>query len=334
MRYHTSSFLKRLLIKNASSRSSRTHSGFTLFEILMVSSISVLILGLITGTMVIGQSTFTRTVAMVDTQQKARFAMENLTNELEQSQSAQVTIESCGSSNQCVGDIITFRTPQVTGEAEAGTIYYNDGTVKWGADGTLESTIMYLVPGPGFSDQQGRLVRIMEEYIPPPPPPVCDKDGMCDFEEGETLNNCCHDCASLPPLGCGDGKCCPDLGETERNCTDCYDPGGGHDPGSKLLHWPLFTTGNLAREYKSEFKRFLKRWCIGVAYAELGDEEDYTLRVIADHIREINFTGFNRDGNPVSENPDLVTIRIEAAANFLLEEEYSFALRSNVFLKN
>ena len=162
--------------------------GFSLAEMLLVLFISLVVIALLTSTLIIGRNAWERSSDTIELQQTARFAMDRVIAELSQTQYTQVEIKSCGdcnpSSNVCGGDVIVFRTPQVTDDQKPGTIYHPDGyafRVKWGADQQIDKDILYMAARGDFSPtHQGRLIRLVHTR-PPPDTSACPLDNASNY---------------------------------------------------------------------------------------------------------------------------------------------------------
>ena len=79
------------------------------------------------------------------------------------------------------GDMLVFRTPQVTNDERPGTVYKPDGSIKWGANGDTTKFIKYLVPKSGiqrFQNYVGQLIRLVESDAAPLPCAILMKKGF------------------------------------------------------------------------------------------------------------------------------------------------------------
>ncbi len=140
-------------------------------ETLIVTAISTLAFGVLISLFLVGRNTFATGSNLVELQQIARVTMERIVNELSQSPSDKVRIET--NTSKAVGNIIQFKTPVVTTDSSdahyqiAGTVYLPDGSIRWGADGIYNKNVRYLVPTANFSSaNQGRLIRLVEKVAP------------------------------------------------------------------------------------------------------------------------------------------------------------------------
>jgi prepilin-type N-terminal cleavage/methylation domain-containing protein len=127
--------------------------GFTLTEVLIVSTISMLIMGALYGVSSVCRSSLQVGQAYLDLQRQAARAMDRMARELYMTESATVSVLAPGASS---GDRLILQIPTVS--PVTGSIYDINDNINWGDSLVSGQQIMYLVPNTG-GPNDGRLVR-------------------------------------------------------------------------------------------------------------------------------------------------------------------------------
>ncbi|MFC1593855.1 PilW family protein [Candidatus Omnitrophota bacterium] len=133
--------------------------GTTLVEALISALVMVFVLAICLTTFITCRNVFIRSKTTIELQQRARISLDKILNELRLANSDSDYLKPC--STDCVGDIFGFQVPVVTGDLVAGTVFNQDGSIKWGADVAEGDYIFYLVPTASFIPEHAdRLVRL------------------------------------------------------------------------------------------------------------------------------------------------------------------------------
>jgi type II secretory pathway pseudopilin PulG len=127
--------------------------GFTLAEVLIVTIISMLIMGALYGVSSVCRSSLQVGQAYLDLQRQAARGIDRMVRELYTTESGTVSVKNPSAS---MGNRLILQVPTVS--AATGTIYDINGRLNWGDGIVTGQQIMYLVPNEGGVDD-GRLIR-------------------------------------------------------------------------------------------------------------------------------------------------------------------------------
>ncbi len=136
--------------------------GFTLPEVMIGILITIVIVAVSLALFVAGRSAFLRGTIAINLQQRARYSMNKIMNELRTSSPDKIALNDWNN-NYYEGEMLTFQVPVITNNPKANTIFKENGDIKWGANGQEGLHFFLLVPKVALSpDYKNKLVRLTQ----------------------------------------------------------------------------------------------------------------------------------------------------------------------------
>lgn len=116
----------------------KIRAGFTLLEIIVTISILTILFGAALGMFNLGNLSWDTHNIQLDLQRETRRGMEKMLQELYQTTSNQITVDT-------INNRITFKVPVVIAgdESNPQDIYDAQGNIRWGANGSINNSIRY-----------------------------------------------------------------------------------------------------------------------------------------------------------------------------------------------
>jgi len=333
--------------------------GLTLLEMMITTAIFVAISGILFMVYIGGNNSWSVGSTYITLQQQTRTAMTAMINELSQSSAAAVDRFRCSGPGgtgpeMCKGQYIEFKVPVADNDhACQNSIYQPDGTLKWGAEGTMGNKIQFAAVTRNFSEEyDGKLVRLTPKTALDP---YCG-DSVCDSVIGENCGNCSLDCGECPPANCGDGVCqdgviSPTQESTDiETCQNCPQDCGECNPpecGDGVCDRERETSHNCPQDCglsdeprppDTELWGFLNRFKLfGVAFADdpvggLNPAEEYDVKVVANDITRLEV--IRDSSNQAPAKPLTLIIKIHAQKNVRGGIPVNVIMSSQVTFKN
>jgi len=171
--------------------------ALTMTEMMIATAVFVIISTVLFIVLIAGRRSWDVGYTYLTLQQQARTAVTAITNEL--GESAPTVAERFDCNSDCVGHYIEFQVPVVDNNFPLqDSVYQDDGTIKWGADGVKDNKILFAAVTDSFSAEYGgKLLRLSETTGPSAP--YCG-DGECNGTE--TCVTCEEDCGPCDPPPC------------------------------------------------------------------------------------------------------------------------------------